>query len=302
MRFSIIFVFLAWVSASSLWAQSERILSYHSRIVVREDGSMVVTETIKVHALGRKIRRGIYRDFPTLYSGPYFTRVHVPFRVNRVSRNGQREPFHQETLSRGIRLYIGKEDRTLNRGEHTYQIEYETDRQLGYFENHDELYWNVTGTEWGFSIREASAAVILPPGVPRSEIDLEGYTGPQGSKEKNYRSSVDATGGEVRFSTTESLSPGEGLTIVVSFPRATSTNPPVNRTGNDFVKPTRISWWLRSVWPRCSFTTSWPGCWWAGIPRRGASSPRLPLQWDCLPPVFAISIGWDLTGSALPLP
>ena len=180
---------------------------------------MVVTETIKVHALGRKIRRGIYRDFPTLYSGPFFTRVAVPFHVNRVARNGQQEPFHLESISRGIRLYIGKEDRLLDRGQHTYQIEYETDRQLGYFENHDELYWNVTGTEWGFPIQQASAAVILPRGVPGSEIDLEGYTGPEYSTEQNYRSSVDATSGEVRFSTTQSLGTGEGLTIVVSFPK-----------------------------------------------------------------------------------
>ena len=180
---------------------------------------MVVTETITVHALGKKIRRGIYRDFPTLYSGPFFTRVAVPFHVKRVARNGQQEPFHLESISRGIRLYIGKEDRLLDRGQHTYQIEYETDRQLGYFENHDELYWNVTGTEWGFPIQQASAAVILPRGVPGSEIDVEGYTGPEHSKEQNYRSSVDATSGEVRFSTTESLGPGEGLTIVVSFPK-----------------------------------------------------------------------------------
>ena len=186
---------------------------------------MVVTETITVHALGKKIRRGIYRDFPTLYSGPFFTRVAVPFHVNRVARNGQQEPFHLESISRGIRLYIGKEDRLLDRGQHTYQIEYETDRQLGYFENHDELYWNVTGTEWDFPIQQASAAVILPRGVPGSEIDLEGYTGPERSKEQNYRSSVDATSGEVRFSTTESLGPGEGLTIVVSFPKGYVNQP-----------------------------------------------------------------------------
>ena len=215
-------ILVLWLTGlcACLWAQSgEQILNFHSRIVVREDGSLVVTETITVQAQGRKIQRGIYRDFPTLYSGPFFTRVAVAFRVNRVARNGQREPFHLENLSRGIRLYIGQEDRILDRGQHTYQIEYETDRQLGYFENHDELYWNVTGTEWDFSIREASAAVILPPGVPGSEIDLEGYTGPHGSREQNYRSSMDATSGEVRFSTTQSLRPGEGLTVVVSFPK-----------------------------------------------------------------------------------
>ncbi len=40
-------------------AQSERIISYDSKITISEDGSMLVTETIKVHAEGNKIKRGI---------------------------------------------------------------------------------------------------------------------------------------------------------------------------------------------------------------------------------------------------
>ncbi len=210
---------IAQILYPSLRAQSkEQILSFHSRVVVREDGSLVVTETIKVQALGKKIRRGIYRDFPTLYRGPFFTRITVPFRVNRVSRNGQHEPFHLDSLPTGVRVYIGKEDRILDRGRHTYQIEYETDHQLGHFDSHDELYWNVTGTEWDFSIQEASATVVLPQSVPRDQLNMEGYTGPESSRGQSFRSSLESTGGEVRFHTTEPLDPGEGLTIVVAFP------------------------------------------------------------------------------------
>ena len=209
-----------------LWGQpGEEILSYHSSIVVREDGSLVVTETIAVQSLGKKIRRGIYRDFPTLYSGPSFTRVAVPFRLHRVARNGQPEPFHTENLPAGIRIYIGREDRILDRGEHTYEIEYETDRQLGFFQDHDELYWNVTGSQWDFPIREASAAVVLPPAVSPREIRPEGYTGPEGASGRSYRSSVDPVSGEVRFSTTQALAAGEGLTIVVAFPKGYVTEP-----------------------------------------------------------------------------
>jgi len=45
-------------------ADPERILGFHSDIVLLDDGSLKVTETIEVIALGREIRRGIYRDFP----------------------------------------------------------------------------------------------------------------------------------------------------------------------------------------------------------------------------------------------
>ena len=45
----------------------ERILSFHSDIVVMSDGWIEVTETITVTAEGNRIRRGIYRDLPTRY-------------------------------------------------------------------------------------------------------------------------------------------------------------------------------------------------------------------------------------------
>ena len=39
---------------------------------------------------------------------------------------------------------------------------YRTDRQMGYFSDHDELYWNATGNGWSFPIDHASARVLLP--------------------------------------------------------------------------------------------------------------------------------------------
>ncbi len=40
----------------------ERILSFHSDILVRADGWIEVTETIRVRAERNRIRFGIYRD------------------------------------------------------------------------------------------------------------------------------------------------------------------------------------------------------------------------------------------------
>jgi hypothetical protein len=51
----------------------ERILEFHSDILVMPDGWIDVTETIKVRAEGNRIRRGIYRDFPTEYRDKYGT-------------------------------------------------------------------------------------------------------------------------------------------------------------------------------------------------------------------------------------
>ena len=61
----------------------------------------------------------------------------------------------------GVRTYFGSADRMLPAGEHTYVFNYRADRMLGYFAEHDELYWNVTGNDWAFPIDAAGATVRL---------------------------------------------------------------------------------------------------------------------------------------------
>ena len=48
---------------------------------------------------------------------------------------------------------------------YTYSLTYRTNRQIGFFERFDELYWNVTGNGWRFPIERAAAVVELPTGA-----------------------------------------------------------------------------------------------------------------------------------------
>jgi uncharacterized membrane protein YgcG len=199
-------------------AAQEEILNFHSDIQVQLDGSMLVTETIQVQAEGNKIKRGIYRDFPTIYKDRFNNRYRVKFDLQMVQRDGRSEPYHTESLDNGIRIYIGDKDVYLDNGIYTYTLTYTTDRQLGFFDTHDELYWNVTGNGWNFPMQRASARVTLPPGVPPEQIGTEAYTGLLGSKDGAYDVQIDPDGGTV-FNTTEPLSNYEGLTIVVTWPK-----------------------------------------------------------------------------------
>jgi len=195
----------------------ERILEYRSDIEVQADASMTVSETIVVRAEGNIIRRGIFRDFPTDYRDRYGNRYRVGFEVLEVRRNGNPEPWHTERHSNGVRVYAGSADRYVEHGRHEYVLRYRTDRQLGYFAEHDELYWNVTGNGWDMPIDAAVASVRLPDSVPPGDITLEAYTGSQGSTEQSYAADVDGT--VAQFATTRALGPREGLTIVVAWPK-----------------------------------------------------------------------------------
>ena len=66
------------------------------------------------------------------------------------------------------------------------------------------------GNDWYFPIEQATA---------RFNLSHEGYTGLEGSKEKNITSQVNEGAGTVSFATTRALGPRRGLTIVVGFPK-----------------------------------------------------------------------------------
>ena len=196
----------------------ERILEFHSEILVMPDGWIDVTETIKVRAEGNRIRRGIYRDFPTEYKDKYGNDYVVGFDILSVLRNNATEDFHTQGIRDGIRTYFGDSNRYLNSGEHTYTFRYRASRMLGFFENHDELYWNVTGVNWEFPIDKASATVSFGFDVSANDLTAEAYTGSFGYTGTDYTSRIDGSG-RAAFETTKILQPLNGITIVVTWPK-----------------------------------------------------------------------------------
>lgn len=225
--------FLSWsaVTPGDVPAQEsreERILDFVSDIVIHDDSSLTVKETITVQALGHTIKRGIVRDFPTTYKDRLGLRVRVSFEIVDVRRDGHPEPYHTERAANGVKIYIGKKDVLIPPGVYRYEITYRTSRQLGYFKDYDELYWNVTGTGWTFPIDHAAARVQLPSGA--TPVQSAAYTGPQGAQGQDFRF-ANLGQGTVFFETTKPLGVAEGLTVAVAWPKGFVREPtPVERT------------------------------------------------------------------------
>jgi uncharacterized membrane protein YgcG len=208
-RIALIFAFCVPLIAQ----EQERILFFDSDIIVNSDGSMLVTEQIRVYAGGDKIKHGIYRDFPTEYKDKLGVRKRVPFDISSVQRDGAPEDYHTSSRSNGVRVYIGPRFSSVPVGEHTYTITYRTDRQLGFYKDRDEFYWNVTGNGWAFPIEHASATVHLPTNIPRRKIETYGFTGPQGYTGRDFKARLEAD--RFIFETTKPLEAQEGMTIVL---------------------------------------------------------------------------------------
>jgi uncharacterized membrane protein YgcG len=228
-------VLLAALGLASFAVADERILSYDSRITVERDGTLEVREEIRVRAEGDKIRRGIFRDFPTIYPGKEGRQIVVGFAFQGATLDGQTVPWRTESRGNGMRVYVGNPSSTVSRGEHTYLLIYRTDRQMGFFADHDELYWNVTGNGWGFVIDEASATVVLPDGIPPDAVKLEAYTGKQGAQGRDYTAAMH--GATPTFATSRALRPGEGLTIVAMWPKGHITAAVENSLASQMPQP-----------------------------------------------------------------
>ena len=196
----------------------ERILSFHSDVRVFADGMIEVTETIKVRAEGNQIRRGIYRDFPVDYEDRLGNSYRIQLEPQAVLRNGNTESFHTVRSGRDIRTYFGRSNKFIERGEHTYVFRYRVNRMLGFFDEHDELYWNVTGNNWAFPIDKATATVRLEFDAPRDVLMVDGYTGRMGSTAQEYGRFLDDEG-NVQFEANKSLPASHGMTIVVGWPK-----------------------------------------------------------------------------------
>ncbi|MCH8249386.1 MAG: DUF2207 domain-containing protein [Proteobacteria bacterium] len=215
-------IFLLAFSTSAF--SDERILSFHSDVRVFTDGMIEVTETIQVRAEGNQIRRGIYRDIPVEYQDRLGNKYEISIEPLSVLRNDMPESFHTVRNRRDIRTYFGRSNYLIEPGVHTYRYRYRASRMLGFFEQHDELYWNVTGNRWAFPIDNVSATVTLEFDAPRDAILVEGYTGRSGSRAQDYSGHVDEDG-VVHFSGNKPLPAAHGLTIVVGWPKGMVVEP-----------------------------------------------------------------------------
>jgi uncharacterized membrane protein YgcG len=218
----IVSLLIVVLSGSQAAIAYERILAFDSDITVNKDGSLRVIETIQVRAEGRQIKRGIYRSFPVRYKGKdgYWRRV--GFKILDVTRDGKFENWFLKSSGDYSLVYLGRKEVYLRPGFYTYKITYKTTRQMRYFNDYDELYWNVTGDKWNFAIDVATARVTLPDGAQIKQY--AGYTGRYGQVRKNYQA-LPLSDNSIRFSTTSGLGARNGLTIAVAWQKGIVEEP-----------------------------------------------------------------------------
>lgn len=217
-----IILLLSFFIAYSSTCLGAIINNFDVAITVSESGELIIRETIKVTTNGNQIKRGIIRDIPTDYKTSEGFNVDIGFNLISVKKDGVDTPYKIFSKSNGVSIRIGQRNVILPPGQYRYEISYTVNRAIGFFKNHDELYWNVTGNGWKFPIEHATAEVFLPTDAAISKITA--YTGAQGQTGKEYRQHTPHSNQAV-IVTTKPLNAFQGLTIAIAWPKGIITEP-----------------------------------------------------------------------------
>lgn len=190
----------------------ESIENFHTDIRIDENSQIRVTETI-AYDFGSEQRHGIYRNIPVKYKvrgGNYNLRLTD---ISVTDPNGRAYRFIPSKSGQDIVIKVGDPYAYVT-GKVTYVLGYTVTRAINFFDDYDELYWNATGDEWNVPIDSASATVHYPQISEDPQADC--FAGTFGTTEKCDGTKVSRT--ETTFSQS-TLTPGEGLTIVVGLPK-----------------------------------------------------------------------------------
>ncbi|HVA93740.1 MAG TPA: DUF2207 domain-containing protein [Candidatus Dormibacteraeota bacterium] len=231
-RAAVLAVLLAALAASAS-ARQLKIQKFSAEIFVQSNASLDVTETIQADFIGAW--HGMYRTIPVQYVTPQgFNYTLFVKLLSATDAAGQ--ALRVETSRQGhyLRWQIYVPDAT--DAVRTITLHYQVRNGLKFFQDHDELYWNVTGDEWDVPLGNASAQILLPPGT--TGIRALAFTGSYGSRAQDAR--VETSDNTVEISMLRPLDFHEGLTVVVGWDKGFVQQPGTA----DLIKQ-----FLESNWP-----------------------------------------------------
>ena len=214
----IIALFAALVPSAAL---AERINSFSGTLDVHTDASVSVTETITYDFEGAS-RHGIFRDVKESYKDALGVMENISITDIQVTdAHGQNYAFTTSESGGYLHIKIG-DPNVLVSGVKTYAISYIAHDVIGFFSDHDEIYWNVTGDQWQVPIDSAGVGVW-------TSVDSTShacYVGASGSTAScTSEARRDGTNKPIVLFTTKALQSGEGMTIAVGLPKGVIIEP-----------------------------------------------------------------------------
>jgi uncharacterized membrane protein len=209
---------LVLVAAPATAQRSLAIKQFDARIRVNPEGVVDVTEQITVAFSGQW--NGVYRMVPVEYRTPQG--FSWTLRLEDISAtDGEGTPLKVERSRERHYLKLKLWVPGANNATKTVVLHYRVTNGLRFFEDHDELYWNITGDEWDVPIEAVTARIDLPSSV--TGVRAIAFDGAYGSTSQNAAVAID--GASVSVTMAEPLGFHEGVTAVVGWNKGVIAEP-----------------------------------------------------------------------------
>lgn len=203
------FVTVLFLPREILALEIDRINNFNSEIIINRDTSISIKENIDYETSLTK--HGIYRYIPIRYNRDNISYSASVKNIIVTDDNKNYIPFTKTTNNRNITLKIGDPDTTFS-GKKTYIISYQVENALQEFDDHDELYWDITGEGWQIPVLKSSAIIKSDVASIKNVIC---YSGPIG--ENDGKCSSQFVENKAEFSYNQQIVYGDNFTIAVAF-------------------------------------------------------------------------------------
>ncbi|MFT6334758.1 MAG: putative membrane protein YgcG [Saprospiraceae bacterium] len=194
----------------TLSSQDFTISNYDIELDINTDGSLNVEETIDLNFSKKK--RGIYRSIPYEYSKDGES---IKLGITDIKVDGYKYKISRKNGA--IEIKIGDKNIFLE-GNQTYRISYKIENGIQDYAEHQELYYDLIGSEWKAEIAKLNYQINLPRNIGISLNDLKATSGYK--NQNNSGLSIKQTNPTtIQGTTTRKLKKGEGATIAIKLPK-----------------------------------------------------------------------------------
>ncbi|MDB5163781.1 MAG: hypothetical protein JWS12_399 [Candidatus Saccharibacteria bacterium] len=207
------------------------IQSFHGDYTLSNDdkqGRLHVQERLSVDF--SDYNHGIFRSIPETYKGqnlhPHVTSV--------TDIAGHPWKFTSSTSNSNLVLKIGDPAHVIS-GSQTYVITYDLRNVMSFYNDHDELYWDINGDAWQQPFNNVTATFQLPEGLVAQPGKLACYTGSFASTTQDCNVALNSQ--ILIVKNNKSLGPQETLTVLAGFDKGV------------FKPATRLDWLRENLEP-----------------------------------------------------
>lgn len=229
--FDVVSIKLPPNNETTLVPAKEHIPYLFTNIEILSNALVSFDEKIIVIANGQKLNTGLVKSIPLYVNDRMGNKRKVSANLIDVKVNGS--PINYTVAEVENRLVFKPvQDYQLQPGIYEYEFKYVVDRQIAYYDDFDEFYWNLTGSSWNLVVARAGATVSIHPNMKvLGQAVLTGY--PDAFSD-NYILTKDAEN-IFGFVSTQPLFIGEGMHIITSISKSPMTKPDLTKKAFWFI-------------------------------------------------------------------